>query len=54
MACAIPALLLLQSLDLYGFGEDQMATIGHSLKTLALPLVDLLFHTIGFRTAGRR
>jgi len=50
MACAIPALRLLQSLDLYGFGEDQMATIGRSLKALPLPLLDWLFYTIGFRS----
>ena len=41
LACALPALRQLQRLVLYGLGEDDMVTIGRSLKAWPLPLLDL-------------
>jgi hypothetical protein len=41
LACALPALHLLQDLELFGLGEEDVAAIGRSLKAWPLPLLDL-------------
>jgi len=42
LACALPALRLLQRLDLYGVLEDNVLALGRSLKAWPLPLLELI------------
>jgi len=58
LACALPALRLLQRLTLYAIGKGNVADIGRSLKAWPPPLLDLdalhllnaQYHSIGLKS----